>query len=72
MKYGKIMTKILSVLVMASMIGTSVQMPTLAQIQTASQAIADNAVEMRDAASDGEGSAEPEDTVAADDEEPAL
>lgn len=42
MKFNKAMTKFLSALIMASMVGTSVQIPTLAEITNAGQ---DNLVE---------------------------
>ena len=38
MKFNKAMTKFLSALIMASMVGTSVQIPTLAEITNAGQA----------------------------------
>ena len=66
MKFNKMMTKILSVLIMASMVGTSVQMPTLAQISDAGHAIVDNA--KGNTALDADGSTESEDADAADDE----
>ena len=67
MKFNKMMTKILSVLIMASMVGTSVQMPTLAQISDAGRAIVDNVKE--NTATDADGSTESDDTAAAGDED---
>ena len=67
MKFNKMMTKFLSVLVMASMVGTSVQIPTFAEISGAGQAIIDGTKE--GFVKDDSGSAESKDTVAAGDED---
>ena len=67
MKFNKTMTKILSALIMASMVGTSVQIPTLAEITSAGQAMVDG---MKDNnAKDAGGSTESSDTDAAGDED---
>ena len=66
MKFNKMMTKILSALIMTSMVGTSVQIPTLAEISGAGQAIIEGTRE--GFAKDASGSAESEDTAAASDE----
>lgn len=39
MKFNKMMTKVLSALIMVSMVGTSVQVPTLAEVTNAGRAI---------------------------------
>ena len=70
MKYKKAMTKALSILVMASMLGTSVQIPTYAELTDATKAILEDAG--RATAPNAEGSAESgnaEDTVAVGDED---
>ena len=39
MRFNKMMTKVLSALIMVSMVGTSVQVPTLAEVANAGRAI---------------------------------
>ena len=67
MKFNKAMTKFLSALIMASMVGTSVQIPTLAEITNAGQAIVDGVKDNN--VKDTEGSTESKDTAAAGDED---
>lgn len=67
MKFNKMMTKVLSALIMVSMVGTSVQVPTLAEVTNAGRAIVAGTVE--DKAKDASGSTESNDTGAADDED---
>ena len=70
MKFSKTMTKILSVLIMASMVGTSVQIPTYAEFSDAAWAIIENTTTAQENnIPDGEGSAESDETVAAGDED---
>ena len=45
MKFNKMMTKVLSALIMVSMVGTSVQVPTLAEVTNAGRAIVAGTVE---------------------------
>ena len=54
MKFNKMMTKVLSALIMVSMVGTSVQVPTLAEVTNAGRAIVAGTVE--DKAKDASGS----------------
>ena len=61
------MTKVLSALIMVSMVGTSVQVPTLAEVTNAGRAIVAGTVE--DKAKDASGSTESKDAGAADDED---
>lgn len=61
------MTKVLSALIMVSMVGTSVQVPTLAEVTNAGHAIVAGTVE--DKAKDASGSTESKDAGAADDED---
>ena len=61
------MTKVLSALIMVSMVGTSVQVPTLAEVANAGRAIVAGTVE--DKAKDASGSTESKDAGAADDED---
>ena len=56
MKFNKMMTKVLSALIMVSMVGTSVQVPTLAEVTNAGRAIVAGTVE--DKAKDASGSTE--------------
>ena len=67
MKFNKMMTKVLSALIMVSMVGTSVQVPTLAEVTNAGRAIVAGTVE--DKAKDASGSTESKDAGAADDED---
>lgn len=67
MKFNKMMTKVLSALIMVSMVGTSVQVPTLAEVTNAGHAIVAGTVE--DKAKDASGSTESKDAGAADDED---
>lgn len=66
MRFNKMMTKVLSALIMVSMVGTSVQVPTLAEVANAGRAIVAGTVE--DKAKDASGSTESKDAGAADDE----
>ena len=61
------MTKVLSALIMVSMVGTSVQVPTLAEVTNAGRAIVAGTTE--DKAKDASGSTESKDAGAADDED---
>ena len=61
------MTKVLSALIMVSMVGTSVQVPTLAEVTNAGRAIVAGTVE--DKAKDASSSTESKDAGAADDED---
>lgn len=67
MKFNKMMTKVLSALIMVSMVGTSVQVPTLAEVTNAGRAIVAGTTE--DKAKDASGSTESKDAGAADDED---
>ena len=67
MRFNKMMTKVLSALIMVSMVGTSVQVPTLAEVTNAGRAIVAGTVE--DKAKDASGSTESKDAGAADDED---
>lgn len=67
MRFNKMMTKVLSALIMVSMVGTSVQVPTLAEVANAGRAIVAGTVE--DKAKDASGSTESKDAGAADDED---
>ena len=61
------MTKVLLALIMVSMVGTSVQVPTLAEVNNAGRAIVAGTVEGK--AKDASGSTESKDAGAADDED---
>lgn len=67
MKFNRMMTKFLTTLIMVSMVGTSVQIPTMAEIQNAAAIYAESKLE--DTVKDENGSTESEESVAADDED---